>query len=154
LLPTEHALGSTVAALAAAPFVRDPKKLALFWAFAVGQDVDHYLWYVWRFHDPSLSRAYHYFRSRYPGPGREAGEKEENRAFHGPLPLLVVGAATLRFPWLRPVFAAMAFHALLDTVNEYVLLPRLRRRLRAQTARTDPAQPDLVHSGSGYQSPG
>lgn len=119
--------------MAAAPLVRDKKTLAFFWAVAVGQDVDHYLWYVWRFRDPSLRRAYQYFRSRYPGTGRKKGQQSENRFLHGPLPLLTVGAASLKFRWLRPVAAAMAFHALLDVVNEYVLLPRVRARSGIET---------------------
>lgn len=136
MLPSQHAAISALAALVAAPLVKDKKKLALFWATAVGQDVDHYLWYVVRYRNPSLHDAYRFFRQHYGRSWKELGEDGDPRSLHGPLPLAVAVGAALAEPRLRPLVAALAFHGLLDAINEFLLLPAARRRATALRVRT------------------
>lgn len=122
MLVSHHAALSALAAIAAAPLVKRRWSLGVFWVVAVGQDVDHYLWYAARFRDPSLPAAYRFFRSRYGQPRREVGS-DDARALHGPLPLALVAAASLLDRRLLPVAAGMAFHGLLDAINEWILMP-------------------------------
>ncbi|MHB1131173.1 MAG: hypothetical protein ACYC4L_02175 [Chloroflexota bacterium] len=139
MLPKQHVVISSLAVVAAVPFMKDKSTLGLFWTAAVGQDVDHYLWHTLRFRTLSLRAAYRFFRGRYGRPWSESGESGNARALHGPVPLVAVFIASLRAPALRPVLTGMLFHGLLDALNEYILMPesgdrRTRSRLPAYQA--------------------
>jgi hypothetical protein len=122
LLVSHHAALSTLAAALAAPVVKDRTSLALFWAAAVGQDVDHYLWHAITFRNLSLKDAYHFFRSRY---GQRKGKQGiDMRALHGIAPLAGALAATIVDRRLAPILLGMAFHGFLDGLHEYVLAPK------------------------------
>lgn len=126
MLVSHHAALSAAAALLLAPRVRRKRDLVLFWGAAVGQDVDHYLWFAARYRNPSLIDAYRFFRARYGQPWHKVSKEEGNpRPLHGPLPLALVVAASVVERRLWPIAAGMAFHGLLDGLREvFVSRPR------------------------------
>ncbi|MHB1005119.1 MAG: hypothetical protein ACYC3S_05685 [Chloroflexota bacterium] len=131
MLVSQHAVLSTVAAVAAAPLVRHKANLGLFLAAAIGQDVDHYLWHAVKYCDPSLPHAYRFFRSQYGLPARHH-ELRGKRFLHGAIPLGAVSIAAVRERGLLPIALGMAFHGLLDAVNEYALMPLVYDRHRGR----------------------
>lgn len=124
MLVKHHVLLSAAAALIAAPVVKRKSNLVLFVAAAVGQDVDHYLWYAVKFRNPSLRAAYRFFRSRYGTSPKKSG-LENSRALHGVVPLTLAAAAATIERRLWPVVLGMAFHGVMDALNEYILMPNV-----------------------------
>jgi len=142
MLVSQHAALSALAALTAAPLVKNKANLGLFWAAAVGQDVDHYLWHALKFHNPSLRDAYSFFRSRYGKAWHERGlRKEDARALHGPLPLAFAVALALADRRLAPIAAGMAFHGLLDALQERVITPATYHVARPALGTVGPPRP-------------
>jgi len=131
LYPTQHA---AAAALAVVPLRRrgwSLRDVALFWCGAVLIDVDHYLTYVWEFHDLSLLRAYRFHRGRISRSGGRRRVRlrlpafwwDEHRPIHALSILLLLLLLSHRVPrlrLLRPVVWGALFHRLQDYAWESV----------------------------------
>ena len=122
MLPSRHFALTTAVALPLAPFVG--WSAAGFWAAAILVDADRYFWYVRRHRGWNPVAAYRQFVRR-PPTREEVGPVLHGWAFAA---LLGVGAVAL--PPLRPVFAGVLFHHLLDDRGR--LLVRLRDRFRCR----------------------
>jgi len=125
LFPTQHA---AAAALAVVPLRRRGwswRDLALFSGAAVLIDVDHYLSYVWQYHDFSLLNAYRFHHSRVPREGVTGFRlrlpnlwPRGHRPFHAVSVLLSLFLAARWMPLLWPVACGATFHHLQDTIWE------------------------------------
>jgi hypothetical protein len=128
LYPTQHAAGATLAAVPLRLRGWTWPDLALFWCGAVLIDVDHYLSYVWEFHDLSLVRAYRFHRQRVQrGRGRWRVHLElprfwpgEHRPFHAVSVLLLLFLLSRRVRWLAPLAWGALFHRCQDYAWESI----------------------------------
>ena len=122
MLPSRHFALTTAVALPLAPFVG--WSAAGFWAAAILVDADRYFWYVRRHRRWNPVAAYRQF-VRNP-PSRE----EVRPVLHGWAFAALLGVGAVALPPLRPVFAGVLFHHLLDDRGR--LLVRLRDRFRCR----------------------
>jgi hypothetical protein len=124
MLPRDHIKYSTIAALGLLPVIK--QKAGWFWLGGIFLDIDHYVWYVWQFRDLNLWHAYQYLRRsrRLPGP------KQDPRPvvlLHTGEILLGLGFLAFRWPWSIALFAGMAFHLLVDLIEDINRHNRLYR---------------------------
>ena len=103
------------------------RDIGLFWTSAVLIDVDHYLSYVWRYHDLSLPHAYDFHRNSVPRGGAWNVKLHapnfwpgDHRPFHAVVFLLALWLLSRRVPLLRPVACGAVFHRLQDYAWETV----------------------------------
>ncbi|MCL4545749.1 MAG: hypothetical protein M1118_14335 [Chloroflexi bacterium] len=121
MLPRRHALYGGLGALALAPILR--KQSAIFLVSSVLFDVDHYLWYAMTHSDWSLRNALRFFDHVRSGNVNLNGC--DARPFHGLSNVALLGALSLRWHFLRPIFLGILFHSLLDAYSENRLNPFL-----------------------------
>ncbi len=125
MLPKEHAILSTAAALVALPWLK--KDTWLPFASSILIDVDHYLWHAVTYRTLSLRAAVRYYRQAEPPQLTEA------RLLHHPLVLgtLLFLVLRLRSRTLGLILAGLLFHVSLDVIH-VTQLSHLKRSLSEQ----------------------
>ncbi len=114
MLPSRHVVYGAIGALALAPFLR--KRTPLFWGSSVLIDIDHYFWFAFKRADWDPRNALDFFRNVRSGAIDLNGQ--DARPWHGPSMVAIVGALSLRWPVLWPIFLGVLFHSLLDAYSE------------------------------------
>lgn len=83
------------------------------WATSILIDVDHYLWFAFRFRNPSFLDAVSYFL-----PGRASSRPPSLNVFHTAEFLVLLSAAGVFSPQLSAVLYGCLFHLLADTYDD------------------------------------
>lgn len=121
----EHVKFSSLAALAAAPWLKQDVLIPL--VASIGIDVDHYLWHAITHRNLSLRAAVRYYGQADPP------QLARQRLLHQPLLLgaLLVLAVRLRSRLLLLILSGLLFHVSLDAIH-VTQMKHLKRSLSEQ----------------------
>ncbi|MCL4541682.1 MAG: hypothetical protein M1396_05020 [Chloroflexi bacterium] len=114
MLPSRHVVYGAMSAVVLAPFLR--KRALLFWGSSVLIDIDHYFWFAFKREDWNPRNALDFFQNVRAGAIDLNGQ--DARPLHGPAIVAVLGALSLHWRVLRPIFLGVLFHSLLDAYSE------------------------------------